>query len=220
MPHPTTACTRSERRTRFTLVELLVVISIIAVLASMLMPALAKSKETSRRAVCKSNLRQYSVAFTLYCDEADDYFPVPYWTAWYQVFPYLGITKDAAGKWVDPQGLLLCPTDSTPAPVGSGHPGDRINISYGWNYALPGWPRRAGVPKDLITQIPMLADSGNKVPSSYGLISPWGSTNGYLCSARHAGGSEVLFCDQSVRWYRYEDLTYFQNGIPRFWRGW
>ncbi len=53
----------------FTLVELLVVITITAVLAALLLPALAAAKEKSRRAVCKSNIRQDIVAVTLYGDD-------------------------------------------------------------------------------------------------------------------------------------------------------
>ena len=55
----------------FTLIELLVVISIIALLVSILMPALAKAREQAKQAVCLINLRNLSLAWTLYADNND-----------------------------------------------------------------------------------------------------------------------------------------------------
>jgi prepilin-type N-terminal cleavage/methylation domain-containing protein len=64
-----------EAKRGFTLIELLVVIAIIAILAAMLLPALAKSKETARRAVCKSNMRQITMDVMMYANDNQDKYP-------------------------------------------------------------------------------------------------------------------------------------------------
>jgi prepilin-type N-terminal cleavage/methylation domain-containing protein len=59
----------------FTLVELLVVVAVIALIASLLLPALGKAKEKGREARCVSNLKQLGVAFHLYLGDYNERFP-------------------------------------------------------------------------------------------------------------------------------------------------
>ena len=60
----------------FTLIELLVVIAIIAILASMLLPVLAKGKEAGKRITCVNHLHQLALATTMYAEENEGHFPV------------------------------------------------------------------------------------------------------------------------------------------------
>ena len=59
----------------FTLVELLVVLSIIALLGAILLPALDRARSAARQAVCQSRLRQWGVGFAAYASDNSGYYP-------------------------------------------------------------------------------------------------------------------------------------------------
>ena len=70
MDAPTTSA--RTHHAGFTLIELLVVIAIIGILASMLLPVLAKAKTKARGAKCISNFKNLSAGWQMFVDENDD----------------------------------------------------------------------------------------------------------------------------------------------------
>lgn len=110
----------------FTLIELLVVIAIIAVLISVLLPALGKARESGRLALCLSNVRQFGIATTLY---ANDY-KERVWPAQYSqngVYP-----KDSMGNRYTGWARL-------PEATGS-----KTDYEKGWAYQYMGNMAQAG----------------------------------------------------------------------------
>lgn len=63
---------RTRRNKRFTLIELLIVIAIIAILASMLLPALNQAREKGKATSCSGNLKNISLTATLYRNDYND----------------------------------------------------------------------------------------------------------------------------------------------------
>lgn len=59
----------AQRTKAFTLIELLVVIAIIALLLSIVMPALKESKKRAQTVICRSNIKQWGLIFSLYAQD-------------------------------------------------------------------------------------------------------------------------------------------------------
>ncbi|MGO8764883.1 MAG: DUF1559 domain-containing protein [Limisphaerales bacterium] len=127
----------ANKEKAFTLIELLVVIAVIAILAAMLLPVLARAKEAGRRIYCLNNLRQLGLASQMYVNDFQDQYPA----------------RNENDRWPDHfykyfqnVNLLLCPTDVTlpqpPASQTSVNIADASPRSYlinGWNDYYAGY---------------------------------------------------------------------------------
>ncbi len=100
----------------FTMIELLVVVAIIAILAGMLLPAMARSRESGRSTVCRNNMRQITVGLLMYSEDNNDYYP---WAG--------GVDRNLPPDWV----------------FGGQPPGDTANPA-AWNLASYGHHAESG----------------------------------------------------------------------------
>lgn len=94
------------KRKGFTLVELLVVIAIIALLMSILIPALNRARKQANSVACRMSLHQWSLIWSLYCEENDDKFPEAGGFGWKRGTWIIALR---AG-WETRSDILRCPT--------------------------------------------------------------------------------------------------------------
>jgi prepilin-type N-terminal cleavage/methylation domain-containing protein/prepilin-type processing-associated H-X9-DG protein len=86
----------------FTLIELLVVIAIIALLMAIIMPALGKAKNLAQGIACKGNLKNYTLAVAMYCDDNDGRFCDPrmcYFSTWERFPVESGLSSYIHLRW-------------------------------------------------------------------------------------------------------------------------
>jgi prepilin-type N-terminal cleavage/methylation domain-containing protein/prepilin-type processing-associated H-X9-DG protein len=122
------------RRSGFTLMEVLVVISILTLLAGLLFPVFAQAREQARKSRCVSNLRNIGLALGMYTQDYDETFLPRIYTD----YSWTGQTK--AGWVIEAplqpylrnKDVLRCPSDSSIwAPTGGKFP-----TSYAWSEKL------------------------------------------------------------------------------------
>jgi len=152
---------KSSRKSAFTLVELLVVIGIIAVLISILLPALAKARRSAKLVVCQSNLRQIGIWGLAYAADWNGVLPTRgeslpgtgfYWgilsptgwldkTAGYHVYPGTNTsisTKPDGTLFHCPEGVYQVSPLRSAAGYGSNYSlNNYLGGGYAANYRIP-----------------------------------------------------------------------------------
>ncbi|MBU0477421.1 prepilin-type N-terminal cleavage/methylation domain-containing protein [bacterium] len=183
----------------FTLLELLVVIAVIGLLASMLLPALSKAREMARRAKCISNLRQVHQMLIMYASDWDDYVPMAWSGAtWYRCLEPYGVKVDLKNV----PSLLFCQSNKDLGAFGT------YNVNYAYNAYLgnadcsPNQNQqfrlgRISIPSDKVA----VSDGGFEAAGA----ARYRMANSSQVSYVHNNGANFLFFDGHVDWYTQED---------------
>ena len=207
---------RFARNSRgFTLIELLVVIAIIAILAAILFPLMANTKERSRQQKCLANLRQLSLGALMYASD----------NSGKSANPRVCVMKpswegsDGVGQMVDPRNgqifpyvrnsaVYLCPTDVKRKPKYApvGYP-----LSYSMNYRFIDERTKSTIVLDAVrraSKVLMLIHESRDTINDGDFN--WGS-NLDIPSNVHYTGTTVVCLDSHACWRSYTKLIDTKN---------
>lgn len=207
------ACIRRARSRRgWTITELLVSLGVITILFGLLLPVVVRTRESGRRTVCQSNLRQIGVAFQSYESTAGI---VPRWARyddgaplWLEVIPpLLGLKRDFQWSELRRTAVLQCPS----------HPLTDIPSGYNLNvFAFETQPQWKPSPPVQLSRVRnpssvywILEASTAYGPSAYGpydgiyfephhIVSNPQNLNQRTEHQRHRRSSNILFADGHV----------------------
>jgi len=226
-----------KRRALFTLIELLVVIAIITILASILLPALARARSTAKRISCTSNFKQLGLAMESYSNDFNDCIVRAYENSvrqsWhFRIYPYLkpmgspDFNQLKATKIYCPEAASLNTANARNYPElgyyknahldGANYYGGNLEPEYQY-------PKRLRIKNP--SQAILLTEGFPSMTSGYRLVLaslcasqttvltcltsfPTNSDDcGNYLRMQHENGLNALFLDGHVRYYKYSQLT-------------
>lgn len=208
----------------FSLIELLVIISIILILFSLLSPSLNKIVEFSRQTACQTNLKSFSNAFSMYSEDFSNWSPVVANLIWkYEVRDYLDIEYESARYFRNKSSkgtIFQCPSyDYQDEKAWALYGG------YGSNYIHLGAHSRARVNVNGLSKLNetiVLGDGMNYLKDSirYHVLYtpswiPWHDRNGYgyFEYTRHQDrGLNIMWLDGHVSYEDWLLISQGQNG--------
>lgn len=181
---------------KFTLIELLITIAIIAILAAMLLPTLNKAREKARETKCMNNLKQLGSALMLYAGDNNDMFPA-YNLSWQHYYAHS--LHDILAPYIKmkSKNLFYCPSQEVKSNLNYYYrqwtTGYGPNVSYSDFYK--GEPIRLGTKTVQPREDKTSYDKSNWIMAD----NPVG--NGIGDQPCHGGrGLNVLFFDGHVKW--------------------
>ena len=222
-----------RKKGRFTLIELLIVIAIIAILAGMLLPALNKARESGRSASCMNNLKSITGTALLYAGDNHDFMPPASGNAgdgstwvcprepwissdFVHCFWVYTTSRYAGEQWTGgqaPAKIYQCPSEPDEIYRHTNHPD--IPVS---NY---GYYQRLGAPTSWSADNVMRKLTRNRAPSRTGIITDLkakscdrttfmrlGTTDDFMSASfgyapHHSSGSNAGFADGHVAHLNY-----------------
>ena len=210
-------------RKAFTLLELLVVISIIAILAGLLMPAVAKARGMAHRTQCASQLRQIGLGFESYLADNHSIYPFaddpvstsPYYWLWMgrgwrgAMLPYLEGVRQ----------VLYCTDDATA-------PQTWESTSYGYSMAFYHSPEQidamSSAANTYSNPVPTRRRSSDQVafPGSKALVAEWLSNHQPVANDPGwwgwVGARNCLFADGHVGYRTARSINPANDNLPDF----